>query len=435
MTVLRPEFPDHGSPFSRRQERDRKAAAIRSAASKRFNAQGYRGTRLEDIAADLGLTKTSIAYYYTSKDELAESVFLTAAEFLEEAVDQAVGTGTNASTRIQELFRIYAAQLADALDGRRPHPAQLQELDALPEEAQARIVTRLSAAVGRVNAMAGDWIAQSGQPLRRSEPMTFCLFALLDWLKVSAGELNRREFQAASDVLNGLLRDGLTTRLPAHAPVLPQFTSRRDVPQIFDREARNQMKRDAFLKAGTRFFNLYGFDGVSLADVAGSLGVTRGAFYYHIPDKDSFLDQCLEQSFEAVEATLDAADENHAGMDFIHHVMIDLIYMQASGVTPLTRLSLMSSLPPARQKRFKARLRNISRRLGDAHATAIADRSAHDHDTATVETILTSLMFLNGGYTLAAANSLNDWRISEHPQSATNDYLHVLLYGLTTEPR
>ena len=66
MNVLKPEFPDHGSPFSRRQERDRKIAAIRAAAARRFDTQGFRGTRLEDIAADLGLTKTSIAYYYTS---------------------------------------------------------------------------------------------------------------------------------------------------------------------------------------------------------------------------------------------------------------------------------------------------------------------------------------------------------------------------------
>ena len=52
-----------------------------------------------------------------------------------------------------------------------------------------------------------------------------------------------------------------------------------------------------------------------------------------------------------------------------------------------------------------------------------------------MEAILTNVMFLNGGYTLAAANSLNDWRISEDPQSAANDYLHILLYGLSGNPQ
>lgn len=435
MNVLKPEFPDHGSPFSRRQERDRKIAAIRAAAARRFDTQGFRGTRLEDIAADLGLTKTSIAYYYTSKDELAEAVFATTAEFLEEAVDRAQRSDMAAGRRIVDLFRAYSDQLTEALDGHRPHPAQLQELDALPEDAQTRIVSRLSAAVGRVNTMVTDWIEETGHPLGRSEPVTFCLFALLDWLKVSAVDLSKKDFRDASDVLLSVLETGLTTADVNTAPIRPQFASQKEVPQIFDRDARNRMKREAFLKAGTRFFNVYGFEGVSLADVAGSLGVTRGAFYYHIPDKESFLDQCLEQAFEAVEDTLDAADETHTGLAFIHRVLFDLIYMQASGVTPLIRLSLMTSLPPARQKRYQARLRNISRRLGDAHAAAIAEHSARDHDTGTVEAILTNVMFLNGGYTLAAANSLNDWRISEDPQSAANDYLHILLYGLSGNPQ
>jgi len=435
MTVLRPEFPDHGSPFSRQRERDRKTAAIRSAASKRFIAQGFQGTRLEDIASDLGLTKTSIAYYFASKDELAESVFLTAAEFLEDAVKAAGTADADAGERVLAVFEAYSDQLIDALDGRRDQPAQLQELGTLPEEARSRIVSRLSAAVGSVDAMVLAWMNRAPHGLGRSEPVTFCLIALLDWLKTSAGTMSRAEFSQASSVLLDVLRSGLACSCETLAPIRPQFSPGNDLPQIFDRKARNKMKREAFLKAGIRFFNAYGFDGVSLADVAKSLGVTRGAFYYHIPDKESFLDQCMEHSLEVVEATLDSAADAHSGLGFIHRVLFDLIYTQASGVTPLIRLGLMTALPIARQNRLQARLRNISRRLGDAHAAAIADGAARELDTGTVEAILTNILFLNDGFTLSAANSLKDWRISEEPQSATNDYLHVLLYGLTAEPR
>jgi AcrR family transcriptional regulator len=435
MAVLRHSFPEHGSPFSKQQERDRKTAAIRSAASKRFNAQGVRGTRLEDIASDLGLTKTSIAYYYASKDELAEAVFLTAAKFLDESVFAAADLDATADQKILNLFQTYVDQLLDALEGRRAHPAQLQELDTLPEDVHERIVTRLSSAVGRVNDMVQDWLDNAGRSLGRSEPVTFCLFALLDWLKVTANESSVVEFKKAADVLLDILRSGLTTPGPISGRITPQFSTRGELSQIFDREARNQMKREAFLKTGTRYFNLYGFEGVALADIAGSLGVTRGALYYHIPDKESFLDQCVGHSLEAVEATLDAADESHSGLNFIERVLFDLIYMQASGVTPIIRLGLMSALPPARRNRYRARIRNISRRLGDAHDAAITEGSGRELDTATVEEILASVMFLNGGYTLAAANSLNEWRMSENPQSATNDYMHVLLYGLLARAR
>lgn len=435
MTVLRPRFPDHGSPFSRRQERARKTAAIRAAAAQRFSTNGVRGTRLEDIAADLGLTKTSIAYYYPTKDSLAEAVFLTAAEFLEEAITRAEETDVPADKRILVLFEAYSGQLTEALEGQRDHPAQLQEVDTLPEDMQTRIVKRLSTAVGRVNVIVQAWLDQSDQDLGRSEPVTFCLFALLDWLKVSAKDLSLPEFTQSAAVLLDILRGGLAQSGALTGSVTPGFNTRGELPQIFDREARNQIKREAFLKAGTRHFNMYGFEGVSLADIAASLGVTRGAFYYHIPDKESFLEQCLDHSLDAVDATLDAAEENHTGLDFLRQSLFDLIYMQASGAAPIIRPGLMSALPPASQNRYRGRLRNISRRLGDAHHAAIGEGTAREHDTATIEAILASVMFLNDGYTLAAANSFNDWRISEHPQSATNDYLHGLLYGFTMESR
>jgi len=43
-------------------------------------------------------------------------------------------------------------------------------------------------------------------------------------------------------------------------------------------------------------------------------------------------------------------------------------------------------------------------------------------------------MFINSGYTLAASSTMNDWRMSQNPQSATNDFLYVLLYGLAARP-
>lgn len=434
MTVLRPEFPDHGSPFSRSQERERKIAAICSAASRRFNAQGVLGARLEDIAADLGLTKTSISYYYASKEELAEDVFLRSVAFLEEAVSRAEAANDAPELKLLALFQAYSEQLTGSIEGRRPFPARLQELDALSEDVQARITAALNIVVGRVNAMASDWLTQSGLTSRRAEPVAYCLFGLLDWLTVRAGEESASAFASSAEILRDILRQGLTEGGPTTDEIAPQFTSSKELPQIFDREARNRMKREAFLKTGIRFFNLYGFEGVSLAEVAGSLGVTRGAFYYHIPDKESFLDQCLEHSLQTVETTLDAAAESGDGLAFIRRAIFDLIYMQASGMAPIIRLELMAALPAARRNRHQARLRNITRRLGDNHEAAVSAGEARPHDATIVESILSGVMFINSGYTLAASSTMNDWRMSQNPQSATNDFLHVLLYGLMARP-
>ncbi|WP_440958682.1 TetR/AcrR family transcriptional regulator [Oceanicaulis sp. LC35] len=431
MNVVRPEFPDHGSPFSRSQERERKITAICSAASRRFNAQGVLGARLEDIAADLGLTKTSISYYFASKEELAEDVFLRSVAFLDDAVKRTEAANDAPALKLLGLFQAYSEQLSEAIEDVRPFPARLQELDALSPEVQGRITTALDTVVSRVTAMVGDWLEQAGLTSRRAEPVTYCLFGLLDWLTVRAGEEAAPAFADTASLIRDILREGLTLGGPAMNEIAPQFVSAEELPQIFDRKARNRMKREAFLKTGIRFFNLYGFEGVSLAEVAASLGVTRGAFYYHIPDKESFLDQCLEHSLQNVETTLDAAAESGDGLAFIRRAVFDLIYMQASGMAPIIRLELMSALPATRRNRHQARLRNITRRLGDNYEAAVSTGEARPHDASIVESLLSGVMFINSGYTLAASNTMNDWRMSKKPQSATNDFLYVLLYGLS----
>ncbi|HCR95348.1 MAG TPA: hypothetical protein DIV98_10455, partial [Oceanicaulis sp.] len=122
------------------------------------------------------------------------------------------------------------------------------------------------------------------------------------------------------------------------------------------------------------------------------------------------------------------------GLAFLRRAAFDLIYMQASGISPIIRLELMAALPAARRNRHQARLRNITRRLGDSHDAAVSAGEARPHEASIVESILTGVMFINSGYTLAASSTMNDWRMSQNPQSATNDFLYVLLYGLAARP-
>ena len=431
MTVLRPDFPDHSSPFSREQERQRKEAAILSAAARRFEAEGVHATRLEDIAADLGLTKTGIGYYFASKEDLAGEVYRASARALGEAVVAARRHDGDAASRIHTLFRAFADQISAVVDGRRPHLAAINDLDALGTDLQASIAADLSGCVSDVNDMIVDWIEETGAPLGRPEPATFFLFGLLDWMSGWPARKRDWDTRIAADTLFTILDGGLGINGDWQPAVLTPGSPDVGVPQVFDREARNRMKREAFLKAGTRFFNKKGFGGVALSEIAASLGVTRGAFYYHIPDKEQLLEQCLERSFATVEDALDRAENGgRSGLAVVEHAVRDLIYQQASGVMPLLRPSLSAALPEPRQRRHAARLRNIARRFGDALEQAITDGQARPVDVQIAERILTHSVFLNGGYTIAAANSFTDWRISEDPMTATIDYVYILMRGL-----
>jgi AcrR family transcriptional regulator len=431
MSVLRPEFPDHSSPFSRDQERQRKRAAIISAAARRFNERGFAQTRLEDVAADLGLTKTSISYYFATKEDMAEAVFQASASFLKDAVAGASRTSGKAADQIRALITAYCDQLQQITVGRRPHMAALRDLDALPKAVSEQIAREISQCVAKINTMVSEWMRETGAPLGRPEPSSFLILALLDWM----GERQDQGSIAADrDALLELVTSGLAVQpRPAFQTAMIEL-SLDEAPAIFDRDARNRMKKEAFLKAGARFFNKRGFGGTSLAEVAASLGVTRGAFYYHIEDKEQFLDQCLERSFLLIEHVQEAVEGGELpALDQVYAVMTELIHRQAAGVEPMLRANMAGVLPKPRQRRHLTRLRNIERRFGDTLTDAVMAGTARDIDAALVEKILASVVFLNGGYTLAAANSLSSWSLSEDPRTATRDYLHLLFFGL--EPR
>ena len=434
LPILTPKFPDHSSPFSREQERRHKEIALLSAAAKRFDAEGVHATRLEDIAADLGLTKTSTGYYFASKEDLAAAVYGHAAEFLIEAVDFAIASDGRSGDKILALIQRFSRQLIEVKRGLRPHLAAINDLDALGESARTDIASRLSVSVARVNELVVGWVAEEDIQLGRPQPVTFFVIGLLDLMTSWLNQKRHFDIEDASASLLNLVQHGLSSG-PWVPLAIRSGNPQIGVPQVFDREARNRMKREAFLRAGTRFFNNLGFGGVALAEVAGSLGVTRGAFYYHFPDKEQLLDQCLEASLTVVEDALDQAEaHSDAGLEIIEHALRDLTYQQASGVTPLLRPSLSSALPAARQRRHAARFRNIARRFGDALESGMSHGEARQVDVAIVEQILTNAIFINGGYTIAAANSFTDWRISEDPLTATIDYAHLLMMGLEPRP-
>ena len=66
--------------------------------------------------------------------------------------------------------------------------------------------------------------------------------------------------------------------------------------QGFNRTEQNRLKQEAFFKTGTWFFNKKGFNGTSLDEIAERLNVSKGAFYYHIKNKEDLLVHCYDRS-------------------------------------------------------------------------------------------------------------------------------------------
>ena len=57
-------------------------------------------------------------------------------------------------------------------------------------------------------------------------------------------------------------------------------------------ETRFELQRDRMLKAAASCFNVKGFSGTSLKDVADHLGLTDAALYYYVRNKEELVYQC-----------------------------------------------------------------------------------------------------------------------------------------------
>jgi AcrR family transcriptional regulator len=105
-----------GSPWSVRRRRPRdhdlKREAVVRAAARAFNARGYHNTSLDDVAADLGVTKPTVYYYVSNKEQLLFECFRTGLEQIREAFRAAERIDRPARERLDAVIRGYAEAIA-----------------------------------------------------------------------------------------------------------------------------------------------------------------------------------------------------------------------------------------------------------------------------------------------------------------------------------
>jgi AcrR family transcriptional regulator len=104
------------SPWRARRERlkDRavKREAVIRAAARAFNQKGYHNTSLDDIAAALDVTKPTVYYYVSNKEELLFECFLAGVEQIRAAFREVRQLEVCARERLNAVLRHYAQAVA-----------------------------------------------------------------------------------------------------------------------------------------------------------------------------------------------------------------------------------------------------------------------------------------------------------------------------------
>ena len=118
------------------------------------------------------------------------------------------------------------------------------------------------------------------------------------------------ESKDAAIKIRKLFTEGLVPKTAAFEWKNRNTNSQGQASQGFNREAQNRIKQEAFLRAGTQHFNRKGFSGTSLDDIAESLNVSKGAFYYHFANKEALLAQCYEFTLDQFERIISQVEQS-----------------------------------------------------------------------------------------------------------------------------
>jgi TetR/AcrR family transcriptional regulator len=194
---MRPDA-DTTSPVLRRSNGVRTRAEIVAAAERHFAERGFRDTRLGDIAADVGIRRTSISYHFSDKQELYTAVFETVFAGWADVLP----SGGSATQRLEAALTGWIDFVAQ-----RPSAARLilrESANAQPGKIAAFLRSR-GAAVEWFEALIDEGVT-TGQFHPKVEPQRFLSlmvaitvvhFAAIPWLslRVPADPWDREELE------------------------------------------------------------------------------------------------------------------------------------------------------------------------------------------------------------------------------------------------
>lgn len=411
-------------------QRTDKREDIIAEAVRLFNENGYADTRLEDIGARLGTVKTSVSYHFKSKEGLLAEVYDRALGFSETAVQQAAEQPTGLEG-VQFWLRAHASAHARALSGLAQPLALIADMPFEPNGDGGAIRSRYSALVSDCQRLIERGLADGSVQVSSVPAALFFLLNMTHWLPRWLAEVRTADIELAIEGMIDILSSGVVAD-PDRRPARSINRNTEDSSEsVFDRAARNRAKREAFLRAGTRALNECGYRSLSLNDVAAELGVTRGAFYYHIADKDALLTGCFERTLDLIETAQRLSESPEIdGIGMLERSTRWLFERQISNLDPLIRPGLISALPDKERQLVTVRLGRLRTGFGSMIARGIRDGSARAVDTSAAEHLVLGAIFAGSHRRQALLRASGGETMVTGEQVSPSAYFEMFFMGM-----
>lgn len=413
------------SPFSKAYQRQRKFQSILSEAAGLFNWQGSRATTLTDIASSMKLTKTCVYYYVKTKEDLIYQCYVSSCDMWLAQAQQATALEANGLEKIVAMVRGHFEQYVKALNGVAPHFAMLTEISSLDDVHAADIKARWREVFGLCEKMVNQGIEEG--VIEKLDPAVICtgIFAIPQWFPVWLKRAHAANPEPVITAVLDILVNGLSQQCHEFTNIeFPEFNNCS--LDSFDRDFQSRLKREAFYRVGAIHFNQKGFKGTSLDEIASSLDVTKGAFYYHIKNKEELLYQCFNRTLDVEKNLLtEVGETEETGLKKVELSLRYLFNVQFTEEGPLIRYRSLPSLDEGHRKDILKATKQNSSKLGAYIRQGFGDNTLRKIDADVAQHVLSGAV--------EASPDLVEWVAEANAPELSASYFHLFINGLSAQ--
>lgn len=388
--------------------------AVLAAAIEALNADGFKGMTLQGVAARIGLTTTSVTYYFRKKDLLAVACFQHGLRRFE-AMVEAAAEAPDLGGRLHKLLGLYLDLQVRARQGVEPPMTIFSDIRALAEPHRAEVV---AAYRGMFRKVRGLFRAPGYEDLGSlgATARTHILLEQLFWSAAWLPRYDIEDFPRLHERMFDILAHGLAAPDQPFEPQPVEVAPHHKDPTL-----------ETFLRAATPLINERSYRGVSVSDIAARLNVTKGSFYHHMDAKDDVVVACFDRTFEAIRAAqLAVQTRPFTQWHALSSAVSALVVRQITENGVLLRMSALQALPEPLRSSVVWRADRVSQRFGSMVADGIAEGSIRSVDP-----------FLAAQMVSAAINAAADllaWREDLPPDAYVGLYARPALMGLLIRP-
>ena len=186
---------------------DRRDSILRASAEV-FRRRGYNRATIEEIAAELFLTKAGVYHYFTSKQEILEELCDHAMAAAEAAVDRAMEAETSPAPRLRRMLSEYAQALMEE----SAFTVLMRHLDEVGEASLADLQRRRKVIEAKFRKTLDAGVADGVFETSDTRVAVFGMIGAINWLYAWFEPDGRLPPERVREIMVELVLNGLLAR-------------------------------------------------------------------------------------------------------------------------------------------------------------------------------------------------------------------------------